>query len=208
MLGLGSAHQVRESRRVFGLIVIATIPAGIMGFVLEHFFRGLFGTPLVAAAFLMVNGLLLLVGERLRAGATGRDDLRPLSSLRMGRAGDRLLAMHRADPGHLALRRHDRRRPAARHRPRRRGAFLLPDRHADHPGRHRAGGAEAAACGRAAWHVRGERRSRRWSPASTAFASTAFLMRYFRRHEAWALNPFAYYCLLVGAGSLAVLLLV
>ena len=42
----------------------------------------------------------------------------------------------------------------------------------------------------------------------TAFASTAFLMRYFRRQEAWALNPFAYYCLLVGAGSLAVLLLV
>ena len=40
----------------------------------------------------------------------------------------------------------------------------------------------------------------------TAFASTAFLMRYFRQHDAWALNPFAYYCFLAGAVSLVVLL--
>jgi undecaprenyl-diphosphatase len=43
--------------------------------------------------------------------------------------------------------------------------------------------------------------------AVTAFASIAFLMRYFRRHEFEALNPFAYYCWLAGAGSIAVLLL-
>ena len=41
----------------------------------------------------------------------------------------------------------------------------------------------------------------------TAWLSTAFLTRYFREHEAWALNPFAYYCLLAGLGSLAWLLL-
>jgi undecaprenyl-diphosphatase len=41
----------------------------------------------------------------------------------------------------------------------------------------------------------------------TAFASTAFLMRYFRQHDAWALNPFAYYCFIVGAGSLVLLLI-
>ena len=40
----------------------------------------------------------------------------------------------------------------------------------------------------------------------TAFASTAFLMRYFRAHDAWALNPFAYYCLVIGVGSLGLLL--
>ena len=39
----------------------------------------------------------------------------------------------------------------------------------------------------------------------TAFASTAFLMRYFRQHDAWALNPFAYYCIALGLGSLALL---
>ena len=42
----------------------------------------------------------------------------------------------------------------------------------------------------------------------TAYASTAFLMRYFRQHDAWALNPFAYYCRVVGAGSLLLLLVV
>ena len=41
-----------------------------------------------------------------------------------------------------------------------------------------------------------------------AFASTAFLMRYFRRHDAWALNPFAYYCIALGLGSLTLLLFV
>jgi undecaprenyl-diphosphatase len=41
--------------------------------------------------------------------------------------------------------------------------------------------------------------------AVTAFASTAFLMRFFKSHEFKALNPFAYYCL--AAGGLAFVLL-
>ena len=68
VLGLAATHQVRESRRVFLLIVVATIPAVIVGFVLEKFVRGLFGSPVIAAAFLVVNGLLLF-GERLRGAA-------------------------------------------------------------------------------------------------------------------------------------------
>jgi undecaprenyl-diphosphatase len=40
----------------------------------------------------------------------------------------------------------------------------------------------------------------------TAWLSTWFLMRYFRQHDSWALNPFAYYCFVIGAGSLLVLL--
>ncbi len=39
----------------------------------------------------------------------------------------------------------------------------------------------------------------------TAYASTWFLMRYFRQHDAWTLNPFAYYCFVVGVGSLLLL---
>jgi undecaprenyl-diphosphatase len=41
----------------------------------------------------------------------------------------------------------------------------------------------------------------------TALLSTWFLMRYFRNHDSWALNPFAYYCVAAGLGSLAVLYL-
>jgi undecaprenyl-diphosphatase len=33
-------------------------------------------------------------------------------------------------------------------------------------------------------------------------------MRYFRQHDSWALNPFAYYCVAAGVISLGVLLLV
>ena len=41
----------------------------------------------------------------------------------------------------------------------------------------------------------------------TALLSTAFLMRYFRQHDSWALNPFAYYCVVAGVVSLGVLIL-
>jgi undecaprenyl-diphosphatase len=36
-----------------------------------------------------------------------------------------------------------------------------------------------------------------------AFASTAFLMRYFKDNDRWALNPFAYYCIIAGGLSAA-----
>jgi len=35
----------------------------------------------------------------------------------------------------------------------------------------------------------------------TAYASVAFLMRYFKTHELKALNPFGAYCLIAGAAS-------
>jgi undecaprenyl-diphosphatase len=38
-----------------------------------------------------------------------------------------------------------------------------------------------------------------------AFLSTAFLMRYFRDHERWALGPFAVYCAAMGVLSLVLL---
>ncbi len=133
VLGVGGPHQVRESRRVFLLVVIATIPAVVIGFVLEKFVRGLFGSPVVAAVFLIINGALLWFGERLR-GAWHASLVRPDQP---GRPGHRLLAMHGAYPGHFPLRRHDRGRPAAWDQPRRRCAFFLPDCHADHPGCHR-----------------------------------------------------------------------
>ena len=38
-----------------------------------------------------------------------------------------------------------------------------------------------------------------------AYASTAFLMRYFKDHDEWAMKPFAIYCALAGIVSLALL---
>jgi undecaprenyl-diphosphatase len=48
------------------LLVVGTIPAGILGLVLEKPIRALFATPLIAAVFLIINGLVLFTAERLR----------------------------------------------------------------------------------------------------------------------------------------------
>ncbi|WP_427017462.1 undecaprenyl-diphosphate phosphatase [Pseudarthrobacter sp. P1] len=48
------------------LLVLGTVPAGILGLVLEKPIRILFASPLIAAAFLVVNGLVLFAAERLR----------------------------------------------------------------------------------------------------------------------------------------------
>ncbi|PZS36950.1 MAG: undecaprenyl-diphosphate phosphatase [Pseudonocardiales bacterium] len=52
--------------RLAWLIVLATIPVGVSGLLLEHTFRTVLGRPVPAAIFLTVNGVLLYGGERLR----------------------------------------------------------------------------------------------------------------------------------------------
>jgi undecaprenyl-diphosphatase len=56
-------------QRLAWLIVIATIPVGVAGLALEHTFRVLFARPEAAALFLMVNGGILVLGERYRRRA-------------------------------------------------------------------------------------------------------------------------------------------
>ena len=54
------------AERLAWLIIIATIPVGVAGLLLEHLFRTTLGRPIPAAAFLLANGVVLYVGERLR----------------------------------------------------------------------------------------------------------------------------------------------
>jgi len=56
------------------LLVIGTIPAGILGLLLEHALRGLFASPQSASFFLMLNGLLLFGAEALRRRAPQTDE--------------------------------------------------------------------------------------------------------------------------------------
>jgi undecaprenyl-diphosphatase len=71
----GLLTSVRDRRvstpdqRLAWLLVIATIPVGITGLLLEHTFRTVLGKPGPAAAFLVVNGMVLLAGERFRRTA-------------------------------------------------------------------------------------------------------------------------------------------
>jgi undecaprenyl-diphosphatase len=48
------------------MIFVATIPVGIAGLLFEHAFRVLFGKPILAAVFLVVNGVILFSGEKFR----------------------------------------------------------------------------------------------------------------------------------------------
>jgi len=64
------------AQRLGWLIVIATIPVGILGLTLEHSLRTLFAKPEAAAIFLTVNGLILFAGEELRRRRTAAVDER------------------------------------------------------------------------------------------------------------------------------------
>ncbi|HUZ65063.1 MAG TPA: undecaprenyl-diphosphate phosphatase [Acetobacteraceae bacterium] len=201
VLGLAPAHERAEGRRVFLLIVVATIPAVIVGFTLEKFFRHLFGAPLVAAVFLVVNAALLLAGERLRAAGN-----RPLSALTLrdalvigiwqcaalipgiSRSGATMVGglargIDHEDAAHFSF---------LIATPVIAGAAVLEVPKLLHHGAFAAGAFGIAAMAAVVAGV-------------TAFASTAFLMRWFRDHDRWALNPFAWYCVVAGLGSLALL---
>ena len=52
------------------MIILATIPVGLVGLVFEHTFRVIFGKPIIAGIFLAVNGLILIAGERYRSRAS------------------------------------------------------------------------------------------------------------------------------------------
>jgi undecaprenyl-diphosphatase len=67
------------------LIVAGSIPAGVLGLFLKDPLTKLFGRPSLAALFLVLNGFVLLAGERLRAaslvpaavqGETAQEDAR------------------------------------------------------------------------------------------------------------------------------------
>jgi undecaprenyl-diphosphatase len=52
--------------RLAWMIILGTIPVGVAGLLLEHTFRTVLGRPIPAAIFLMVNGVVLYTAERLR----------------------------------------------------------------------------------------------------------------------------------------------
>ncbi len=61
-----SDPDIDKNYRLLFILAIATVPVGIVGLLLEHELRVLFAKPLAAAIFLSLNGVILLLGERLR----------------------------------------------------------------------------------------------------------------------------------------------
>lgn len=197
LLSQANPHA-RADRRIFLFVVLATVPAVIVGVVLRKLLGDAFGTPMVAAIFLVVNGFVLFAGDKIGGQAVGTlDQLNWKGALAIGiaqcaalvpgisRSGATIVAgvvaglQHKesarfsflmAPPIMLGATVHE--APALFHQ----GATL---------------GGAAVLSGVVAGIV--------------AYASIAFLMRYFRRHEFEALNPFAYYCWAAGLASIALI---
>lgn len=206
ILGAMAPAEVKSQRRLLGMLIIGTIPAVIVGFALEHALRNLFGSPPIAAAFLIVNGVVLLVGERLRTRDIKTEHLRTLDDIHVidalligicqctalipgiSRSGVTMVG------GLLRGLSHE----AAAHfsfllaTPIIAGAAVL-----EVPKLIRHGTAESGMTLLAllAGVVAGV----------TAWLSVFILMRYFKRREFEALDPFGYYCIAFGAAVLLAL---
>lgn len=202
LFGLGAAAQNRSAREVLGKLVVATIPAVVIGTILKKPIAHLFGSPLIAAVFLFLNAGLLLWGDRLRAKdrhragvITYRDALviglfQCLAFLPgLSRSGATIVgALQRGisyegaakfsflmgTPVILAA-----------------GVSEIPKLVHQHQLHALFGISLLAAI------VSG----------IVAYASTAFLMRYFKNHDDWALKPFVIYCALAGSGAFFLLFL-
>jgi undecaprenyl-diphosphatase len=76
--GLVTSIRYREAHtadeRLAWMIVLATIPVGIAGLALQKTFQTVFGQPRYAAVFLVVNGLILIGGERFRQRSSREAD--------------------------------------------------------------------------------------------------------------------------------------
>jgi undecaprenyl-diphosphatase len=202
--GPGSA----DAWRAFGLIVIATLPAVVIGLLFEKMVRGLFASPIVAALFLIANGFLLLLGDWLRVRSEARASRTPKATSlgwrgalaigfwqclaflpgisRSGAAivGGLVAGLQHAEAAHFSF---------LIATPIIAGAAVLEiPKLLALPGHGLSGLALASGV------VAGV----------TAYLSIAFLMRYFRRHDFDdALVPFAIYCWAAGAGAAFVFVL-
>lgn len=203
--GLGRSLRAREIReddsdaRLGWLLVVGTIPAGILGLLLEHKLRGVFASARSAAFFLLLNGLVLYGAELLRRRApqvAADDDARIARGVSwrgaFGIGAAQAIALipgfsrSGATMGGSLL-------AGLSHKDAARFAFLLATPII---------GAAAALklpqlFGSAGDGVRGPALVGALCSAATAYLAVRFLMRYF---ETNSLTPFAVYCFLAGLG--------
>jgi undecaprenyl-diphosphatase len=193
VLNQGTDATVRQDRGLLARLIVATLPAVLIGLVLAKPIATLFASPLIVCLLLIANAGVLLLGEVMRRQAGAALVITYTDALVIGlfqclaflpgisRSGAAIVGALRRGIGHEA---------AAKF------SFLMgtpiilaasikeiPRLAHDHQMHALLGAAAVAAV------VAG----------IVAFASTALLMRYFRDHEAWALRPFAFYCAAFGA---------
>ncbi len=199
---LGDWIEAFRHLRILWLLIVGTVPAGIIGLVLNKPLTKLFASPLVAGVFLLVNGTMLFLGDRRRksAGAKSLPELRASQAFWVGiwQATALIPGISRSGVTMVAGLRHGLREDEAA-----RFAFLLAT-----PVIGGAGLLEVPKL----LHYRGQGILSTAAVGGVvagvaAVVSTAILMRYFKQREVQALRPFAIYCWVAGAVSLALLAL-
>jgi undecaprenyl-diphosphatase len=189
-----------RDEKIAWLLVAGTIPAGVLGVLFQSAVRNLFASPIPVAIFLAINGLVMFAGEALRRRQIAATDVRAVHPLEatpwidaikigvaqslallpgISRSGTSIVAGLLVDLNH---------EDAAKF------SFLLAT-----PVIFAAGvleiptlfapGAEAYLNESLVGGV---------LSAVTAYASVAFLTRYFAHND---LRPFGWYCLVVGIAS-------
>ncbi|HVS86186.1 MAG TPA: undecaprenyl-diphosphate phosphatase [Gaiellaceae bacterium] len=203
--GLGRSLRDREigvdaDAKLGWLLVVGTIPAGILGLTLEHPLRKLFASPQYAAIFLACNGLLLFGAEllRRRAPATRTEDDTRIART-VGWAQSAVIGAAQA----IALVPGFSRSGASMgggllvglsHKDAARFAFLLATPIIGAAGLLKI----PELAGSQGDGVRGQALVGALCAAVTAYLAVRFLMRYF---ETKTLTPFAVYCLAAGTAA-------
>jgi len=68
-------REVRtRDQKLAWMVILATIPVGLVGVFADKPFREIFGKPIVAGVFLIINGVILYCGEKFRPRASIQAD--------------------------------------------------------------------------------------------------------------------------------------
>ena len=195
---LGRGADPAAERRVFWRVVVATLPAVVVGALFEKLLRHAFASAMIAAAFLVVNGVALFAVERMKRPQGRRLDqlgwghalligacqclalIPGISRSGMTMGGGLLSGLDHEDAARFSF---------LTATPIILGAAVL-----EVPKLHRDGG-----------HLGGVAWGAGMIAGVVAYVSVWALMRWFKRHEFKAFDPFAIYC--AAAGVIAFVLL-
>ena len=199
--GLKPASAVKDeaAHRLFWLVALATAPAVVIGAGFEGIFRSLFGSPEFVAAFLFLNGVLLIVTERMRGreGTSNLDAIGWKRALLIGFSQSLALFPGISRSGITIMTGLG---TGLRHADAARFSFLLAT-----PIIFAATAYEVYKLHKAGLGISGLYVVSAIVAGLAAYGAVAFLMRYFGKHEFKALNPFGYYCLVAGGFAFALL---
>lgn len=196
----GGCMPGNSAARPLWLVVAGTIPAGLLGLLLEKKIRMLFASSTIVLAFLIVNGVMLIAGDRFaRRRSSGRklESLTFFEAIKIGFAQSLALIPGISRSGSTLL---GGLSQGLDYEASARFSFLLATPIILAAGIlelpkaiHEAGPLPLSlmlVCGVIA--------------GVCAYLSTWLLMRYFKTHEIKALRPFGWYCIAVGILGLAV----